>query len=387
MLHAVLFLGLAGVLGMTWLFPLLGRGFAALSGIGVSRDRPSSRKVRRVAVLVPAHNEESALPHTLESLKRAIAVARAAYPGVEFELRVGADGCTDRTAEVARAHGAEALEFNPNIGKWRGLHELAKASASADWIVYGDAGIAWPEDLLLRCLPLCTDPATMAVAPTYRNPEAGPVEQAIWAFERHLKSIESSAGGPVSIHGATVLYRREELMEAFARLEGRSWLNDDVVMPLYLRLLFPTLRIVYAAGVGVHEGATERSGPAPAREFGRRRRMVMGNVQWIRDILPAAWDKSFAAGLLSLRRVFRLFWAYWALLCAVAALMALSRIDGAGLLLALAVGAISAGGVALASVSSRLRAPFLSLVESAFASLLAPYYIATASGSEKVGWR
>jgi hypothetical protein len=54
-------------------------------------------------VLVPAHDEEHTLPTLLRSLDRAD--SREAVRVV-----VIADNCSDRTAEVARLHGAEALE-------------------------------------------------------------------------------------------------------------------------------------------------------------------------------------------------------------------------------------------------------------------------------------
>src|SRR6476469_7481059 len=53
-------------------------------------------------VLVPAHDEESGLPPTLAGLRSQL------RPG--DRLLVVADNCTDRTAAVARAAGAEVVE-------------------------------------------------------------------------------------------------------------------------------------------------------------------------------------------------------------------------------------------------------------------------------------
>jgi len=55
-----------------------------------------------VAVLVPAHNEGTGLQPTIEDLKAQLA------PG--DQLLVVADNCTDETAAIARAAGAEVLE-------------------------------------------------------------------------------------------------------------------------------------------------------------------------------------------------------------------------------------------------------------------------------------
>jgi len=57
----------------------------------------------RFVVVVPAHNEEAGLPATLRSLDA------ITYPTTHRRVLVIADNCTDRTADVARAHGADVL--------------------------------------------------------------------------------------------------------------------------------------------------------------------------------------------------------------------------------------------------------------------------------------
>ncbi|MEM7675815.1 MAG: glycosyltransferase family 2 protein, partial [Myxococcota bacterium] len=68
-----------------------------LAALIPERRRPFNPEGRspRTVVLVPAHNEESGLGATLESLKAAITE--------EFSILVIADNCRDKTAEVARA--------------------------------------------------------------------------------------------------------------------------------------------------------------------------------------------------------------------------------------------------------------------------------------------
>jgi glycosyltransferase involved in cell wall biosynthesis len=58
-------------------------------------------------VFIPAWNEESSLPAVLAEL-------RAQIP--EADVLVVDDGSTDRTADVAREHGAEVLSFGENRG-------------------------------------------------------------------------------------------------------------------------------------------------------------------------------------------------------------------------------------------------------------------------------
>jgi cellulose synthase/poly-beta-1,6-N-acetylglucosamine synthase-like glycosyltransferase len=68
-------------------------------------DNPPTVRVGCV-VLIPAHDEEHGLGRTLDAL--------APELGPDDRVLVVADNCTDRTAEVARARGAEVVErFDP----------------------------------------------------------------------------------------------------------------------------------------------------------------------------------------------------------------------------------------------------------------------------------
>jgi glycosyltransferase involved in cell wall biosynthesis len=58
-------------------------------------------------VFVPAWNEEENLPAVLDELRRELPQA---------DVLVIDDGSTDRTAEVARGHGAEVISFGTNRG-------------------------------------------------------------------------------------------------------------------------------------------------------------------------------------------------------------------------------------------------------------------------------
>ena len=64
---------------------------------------PAAQRYRRFAVLVPAHNEGMVLAPLLESLRD------QNYPRNCYKVFVSCDNCTDDTADVALAHGAEAL--------------------------------------------------------------------------------------------------------------------------------------------------------------------------------------------------------------------------------------------------------------------------------------
>ncbi|MDZ7808682.1 MAG: glycosyltransferase family 2 protein [Gracilimonas sp.] len=61
-------------------------------------------KYRKFAIVIPAHNEELLISHTLYSLFSLI------YPKSKYEVFVVADNCTDDTARIARNIGATVME-------------------------------------------------------------------------------------------------------------------------------------------------------------------------------------------------------------------------------------------------------------------------------------
>ena len=89
----------------------------------------------RVAVLIPAHNEEAGLPATLASLGRQL--------GSTDRILVVADNCRDRTADVARRAGADVVERSHAELRGKGyaldFGMQALAAAPPDVVVIVDA--------------------------------------------------------------------------------------------------------------------------------------------------------------------------------------------------------------------------------------------------------
>src|SRR3954449_10251140 len=80
---------------------------------GAPRPAWSSATPRpRVAVLIPAHDEAANIATTLTALRE-----QTRQPD---RVIVIADNCTDDTAEIARAHGAEVYETVGNTDKKAG---------------------------------------------------------------------------------------------------------------------------------------------------------------------------------------------------------------------------------------------------------------------------
>jgi glycosyltransferase involved in cell wall biosynthesis len=84
-----------------------------------------------LTILIPAFNEEEGLPKTLASL--------AGEPRLKgAHVLVVDDGSTDRTAEVARAHGANVLVHKNNQGYGAGIKTGAR-KATTRWVAWFDA--------------------------------------------------------------------------------------------------------------------------------------------------------------------------------------------------------------------------------------------------------
>ena len=89
----------------------------------------------KLSIIVPAFNEEKLLPKALAHIQK----ARQSLPdmGWESELIVCDNNSSDRTAEIARAGGAQVV-FEPinQIGRAR---NTGAAQATGDWLLFIDA--------------------------------------------------------------------------------------------------------------------------------------------------------------------------------------------------------------------------------------------------------
>ena len=97
-----------------------------------------------VSIVIPAYNEQSRLPATLQAVRDYLAVR---HPG-DFEILVVDDGSRDSTAAVAerfcRDHPEARLLRNPgNRGKGYSVrHGMLKACG--EWILFTDADLSAP---------------------------------------------------------------------------------------------------------------------------------------------------------------------------------------------------------------------------------------------------
>jgi poly-beta-1,6-N-acetyl-D-glucosamine synthase len=117
-----------------------------------------------VAVVIPAHDEEGGIAKAITSALRIVPAAN---------VHVLADGCRDRTAEVAAGFGVRVLELSPGRGKAGAL----EAAIDHFDIIHRfgalliiDADTEVDADYLTNGLPMLDDPGYAAVAGFVRSP-------------------------------------------------------------------------------------------------------------------------------------------------------------------------------------------------------------------------
>jgi glycosyltransferase involved in cell wall biosynthesis len=109
-------------------------------------------------IVIPAYNEELAIGRTLER------ILDGARPG-ELEIIVAANGCTDRTADVARAFGSPVTVVETEVGSKVGALNLADQHASAFPRIYMDADIGASIETMREVVRALGQPGVLAAAP------------------------------------------------------------------------------------------------------------------------------------------------------------------------------------------------------------------------------
>ena len=190
------------------------------------------------------------------------------WPRDRLELIVAVDGGAepgaDRTAELARAAGADQVLELPRGGKVR-AQDAGVRAARGELLAFGDANATWEPDALERLAARFADPRVGYACGRVRFvSEAGGTNQegAYWRYELWLRAQESALASVTAGNGAIYAVRREAYAEV------------DPVMGHDLS--FPSLmvkrgwRAVYAPDAL----ATEKMVPTIEGEWRRKRRMM-----------------------------------------------------------------------------------------------------------------
>src|SRR5215204_2687811 len=238
-------------------------------GSEVDRDDDS---LPRVSLIVAAHEEE-----VIErKVRDAVALD---YPRDRLEVIVASDGSTDRTADVARAAGADQVLDLPRGGKVAALNAAVERS-TGEVLAFSDANSFWRPNALRLLVARLRDPEVGYVCGQVRFDGAGAAneEGLYWRYEMAIRELESRLAGVTAGNGAINAVRRD----AYLFLEPTR--GQDISLPY--ELVKRGWRPVYAP----EAVARERLAATIGSEFGRKRRMMAG-----------AWNTMLRYGLLSPR--------------------------------------------------------------------------------------
>jgi glycosyltransferase involved in cell wall biosynthesis len=208
---------------------------------GEPRTAPETGPTHTFALLIPAHNEEDALPATLR------ACAQLDYPAAKLKVYVVADNCTDRTATVAAAAGARVLERQDDERRGKGyalgwaLERILPERPNAVVVLDADCR---PDRHALRAFDerLSAGDAVLQASSVAANPEDSAVSYAVAVgnvLENDLfYAPKSRLGLSVLLRGTGMVFRRDVL-------ERHPWRAHSVTEDMEY-----TLELV-RAGVGV----------------------------------------------------------------------------------------------------------------------------------------
>jgi hypothetical protein len=170
--------------------------------------------VHTFAILIPAHNEESAISATLRTC------ADLDYPAGKFKAYVIADNCTDRTAALAATAGAIVLERHDQECRGKGpalawaLEQILPAQPDAVVVLDADCRL---DRHALRVFDerLSAGDAVLQASYVAANPEDSAISYAVAVgniLENDLfYSPKSRLGLAVLLRGTGMVFRRDVL--------------------------------------------------------------------------------------------------------------------------------------------------------------------------------
>ena len=253
-------------------YPLL---LAALSALRPGApETASARELPHVNLIVAAHDEEGVIGGWVEG------ALSLDYPRERLEVVVACDGCTDATAERARAAGADRVLELERGGKVAALN-AATAGSEAEVLAFADANARWSYQALRLLVGALAGERVGYVCGQVRftAPDGAVNEEGLyWRYEMAVRGLESGLAGVTAGNGAINAVRRD----AYIALTPER--GQDISFP------FEFAKRGWRSVYEPRALATEPMAPTIEGEFRRKRRMMAG-----------AWNTILRTRLLSLR--------------------------------------------------------------------------------------
>jgi len=219
--------------------------------------RASTGDLPSVSLIVAARDEERVIA---DKVRNALALD---YPRDRLELIVASDGSADRTAELARAAGADAVLELPRAGKVR-TQDAGVESARGEILVFSDANTGLEPGALRRLVGVFADPKVGYACGNveFTRGDGSNQEGVYWRYETAVRSLESRLGSVTAGNGGLYATRRE----AYVHVDPR--MGHDLSLPF--NMVKRGWRAVYEAGAR----GVEKMTPDNEEEYRRKRRMM-----------------------------------------------------------------------------------------------------------------
>jgi cellulose synthase/poly-beta-1,6-N-acetylglucosamine synthase-like glycosyltransferase len=214
-----------------------------------------------LSLIVAAHDEQ---PVIAARVANALSLD---YPRELFELIVACDGCSDATADQARAAGADVVLELPRGGKIR-AQDAAVRGARGDIVAFSDANALWEPGAARALVSAFADPRIGYACGQVRFVQAADgahatnQEGVYWRYEMAVRAHESRLSSITAGNGAIYATRRDAYI-VVDRIMGH-----DLSLPF--NMVKRGLRAVYVPDAR----ASEKMVPSIEGEFARKRRMM-----------------------------------------------------------------------------------------------------------------
>lgn len=271
--------------------------------------RPVSPDAARAAVVIPARNEEANIARAVSSFPRG-------------QVVVVDDASTDRTAELAREHGAQVVPAPPLqrglMGKPNACHAGAAAAPPADYLLFVDAD-TWYEPEFLSSFVAAASAENASVVSAFLHQECVTLAERMilpYAFALYFCGVDSaevndSAQPTALANGQCLMFKRS----AYDFIGGHGSVLKSVIEDVELarvakkhRLPLTVYRAEHLGSVRMYDGfpAIWRGFTKNAFRFllvnpGAGFLVVLASVvmtSWLPLAVASFWQRNWVAGAL-----------------------------------------------------------------------------------------
>jgi cellulose synthase/poly-beta-1,6-N-acetylglucosamine synthase-like glycosyltransferase len=210
----------------------------------------------RVAVLVPAHDEELVIGETLASISRQLETGD--------RLVVVADNCSDRTADVAREHGAEVTLRTDSVLRGKGFamdHGLKflQQTGPRETIIFIDADCELQDNCIDRLERMCAQSrrptqAVYLMVPPQQHQDTASLSAFAWKLKNLVRPLGwHRVNFPCEMQGSGMAFPWEVTQSmdlAGADLAEDTKLGLDLALKGFLPQFCPDAVVTSAVAAG-----------------------------------------------------------------------------------------------------------------------------------------